>query len=955
MTSSRDYFTFDVKLDVTGPDGHEEYLLQRLNSDGSLKTLAGKVIEHRVSIVDQNEFETGETPDEKDTLANCIAAISDFNTFRTITWQKKVGLKLFDIFFPAKDPKGPLGSEFRKVLKRYQRVRLRLWYPVDGTKAKKLLEIPWEYIYYSPNSSIDDGFFLCRNSNFSIVHYCLPGKPTDRINKNELPINTIFLSIDENPEGTFKYFEDRNTHPDRRKRILKFERWEDETELTDLLSAFQNYGVVQCVFHGGDKEIFVKKLDGREAITDNELNEMLSDIENGKVQTVILCSCDNAGASSAPANQLHRVGVPVVIGFTKLILRTQAVRFLEGFTARLADTACSLEEAMVFARNGLISQLESSVNPNLSLDWGAPRMFLASTNSDLVTRDALFDPVNKNLLTRIHDEITNLLNKLTGDSEFPYEQKILEWMKGSQRILYLSGTSGSGKSTQIAHLIDTFVPKDQLIYHLCTVNGDQISDENVNHPLVFVRDSLYPQLENSFEKGLYRSWIEPHYPYLIDNADDAMTQLVIEPLRKARNSGQSKQLILIIDGLDHAQIFEPGYTLLDLLTDYIQPLTEVLRLLITAASDHGEAHDRIRDLLKLEEGRLDQSDYYKQVIELQPDSRTTLNKLGQHINDVFGRGNEYLAILEKAGVQVNYQFVDFVNSIQSPALLEKILRTPPEDRYLERAYQLTWQSIKDQNENRIPILESLLKVLGEAYLPLPEKMLGYLLKTDQIDELLKTLEPFLNAENLKGLNCKHPSIKYFIQALPSAYDGHHLLLQMYLQQSSQGSWDNIDWTKIEYADYAAHYLAEHAYWYYIEGGVENPNLGLDQYLCLMTSPEFRKFRRDPPRNIDATSAMEDIRRALRVFYVKKSMEATRNSQSVEDAWNTANRAMSAVNRIQATYGRSDNPLLADLEFKLCQPREDLLKPLNDFWALYYPTLFAKNSPRSDSRNITTEI
>jgi hypothetical protein len=161
---------------------------------------------------------------------------------------------------------------------------------------------------------------------------------------------------------------------------------------------------------------------------------------------------------------------------------------------------------------------------------------------------------------------------------------------------------------------------------------------------------------------------------------------------------------------------------------------------------------------------------------------------------------------------------------------------------------------------------------------------------------------------------------------------------MYLRQSPEHTWHSIDWTNLKFSSYAAYYLSEHAYHYYIESRSDNPEEAMDNYLTLMSSPGFRRFRRESTGNTNTAAALEDIRRALRVLFVKRSIEATPS----EDARNVANRAMSTVNRIQATYGRSDNSLLVDLERKLSQERSgDLLQPLYQFWSLYYPSLFPK--------------
>jgi hypothetical protein len=194
-----------------------------------------------------------------------------------------------------------------------------------------------------------------------------------------------------------------------------------------------------------------------------------------------------------------------------------------------------------------------------------------------------------------------------------------------------------------------------------------------------------------------------------------------------------------------------------------------------------------------------------------------------------------------------------------------------------------------------------------------------------------------------------------VDTIPPSDDGHRLFLEMYKRESGQTTWDRVDWKNLPYSDYAGRYISEHAYSYYIEGS-KDAREGMEEYLCLVASPGFRQFRKEKMNSIDGAAIPEDLRRALRVYYVKWCTE--RNStagdfQSVEKAWNAANRAMSQVNRIQATYGRSDNPLLVDLERKLCESREDddPYKPLYDFWASYYPALFPKSHSASPSTTL----
>lgn len=897
--------------------------------------------------------------------------------FATLHSQIATGKFIFNKLFPENHP---LSNLFLKVLEENRRVRLRLHYASDADEQllNSLLKIPWEYLYVGPEKLGQLSGFLCQLSSFSLVH-CLHMTADDKSafdDKESFPLKVSFLSALDSPEvglsNIIRLIEDSSTVKENYSSILKISKHAENIQLSDYRSALKNDEIAQFLIHGGPDAIYFRGSDGE--LSGVEIFQMLNDIDEHSIRVVVLCACEGAQSEVGPSIQLHQRGIPVVIGFTKPFNTKKAIRFMEDFYSELKSTVGSVEEALAFARTGLIHKDDGfftviEEDTQLSLDWGIPRIFLAVASGELLSQELLYKRVYP-LDDCFLDELNRRLNKATqqedNSSLSDYPPEIDQWRKGPQRILYLYGSSGSGKSTQIGRFIKKNEKDKRIIYHFCSLHGNQTDEITANHPLVFVRDSLYPGLEALFGKEQYRAWVGHNYPYLINNSKDALQQLVIEPLRRARNSSKWQQPILIIDGLDRVEASEPGYTILDLLADFIQPLTEVMRLLITATStpEHNNVHKRILGLLG-EDKNLGEPVEMSTKVDWKQIQTDIKKRLPDELRPVF---EKFLKKLEIKG-QINYQFISFIKRILDKGtdqnLVEIITRgAQPEEDYLQIAYTATWNFIQERYKSDIDRLEKVLKALGAAYAPLPKSMLAELIAADpnQLSELLEKISYFIQ-EDAGEISCEHPSIKSYLESLDyrNKDNPHQLFLDMYLKITNQGSeWNNLDNVRNKrIISYAEQSFAEHAYRCYIDEREKDFEKGQDEYLKLMLSPGFRRFRKE---NMGEAVAIEDVRRCLRVYYIKTTIENMesevknleiflakkifgRRNIPIDKIWQTGNRllAVPKIEKILGSPGDYPSPQLVALETELCNPKpgEDILKPLQRYWSLYYPTLFPR--------------
>jgi hypothetical protein len=840
-------------------------------------------------------------------------------------WQKEAGQVLANAFFP--DEAGGLGEEFRKALK-HKRVRLRLHYPKDRGKAERLLDIPWEYLYIAApaGSELNVSGFLCRSEGFSLAHCLESHSVSPAVEK--LPLEVAFLSAIEEAGGDHSTEEDTlredfeevkdELREERHRRIVYMERWQKETEGSDFTVAFRNYDVVQSLSHGTETAFEVEG----EKITPEKLAEMIKRIPERRARAIVLCACKVALKPLGAAATLHRLGIPVVIGMARCITTQKARRFMEDFYARLAEDACSVEEALATGRWRLYEPEPGGDGveegeKKMSLDWGLPRLYLAGTSGNLILRKHLYEPIN-DLLCEFRRFIESKLKSAGATPVFKIQQDVQDWIKGNQEILYIRGASGSGKSTEVAKLLND---NDKLIYHICAELGQ--GDDITNHPLVFIRDSLFPQLERLYEKDRFHSWVRSGvYPVTANRIRNAMDYLVIEPLRKARKARGGKRPVIVIEGVDHAAESRPGDSILELLIEYRDPLTEVARLIVTADSD-------IRDV--------------DNVIlkDLEPDHVISIEPAGgaQQLRLLADQFREYFdsdfvdalpASLPRLTGQlqqaVPHQIQKFAQQIVYPHDEQKTLDIltemneamvegdqPDPSANLRNYYQAYLKVVLARNKDRAELIEALFKALAVAYRPLPIGMVARLINPppDQpVDDLVKEVSGFVKS-SLGGLICEHPSIKRFLASRFPADEAHGLFVDMYRREgggSEEGEaiWDSItDWSRLPNADYAQRYLVAHAYERYRKTEWQDPERSKQagDFLALVTAPGFRAFRLDKE---GLGASLEDIRRALQVTLVETVLPGNVQSRQVLDT----------IEHLLAAYNSDDNPAMLSLERRL---------------------------------------
>ncbi len=875
---------------------------------------------------------------------NLVKSIIDNDDLKSackkVEEQKILSQALFDTLFPENSTHG---KEFRKKILQYPSVRLRLVYStnIDTTNLKELLKIPWEYLYIPKkdnNSTVSD--FFCNTPHFSLVHCLIEesdlefyAEKLQRLDNElyveKLPVNVAFLSAFDKKEEQEavrkleKAFLDISEETLKRKRscIVKLDPW-SKTEDNTFKAAIDNYDIVQFLSHGLPEAIYLYDhgIGGKPGPFErDEIIESWKSISN-KAKAIILCACHSAKETFGPAITLHKAGVPVVIGLTQSLYIYQAQNFLEDFYTKLAETACNLEEAVAYARSALMRVDDNGENGSMSMAWGLPRVFLASSKTTLISDEALYSPKYK-LVEQSRKIISMLIEKIKSYlpvPEFPYEKQIENWIDGHQKVLYVCGFSHNGKSTQIARLLDK---RKDLLPHLCTEPGSRKIDDNTNHPLVFIRDSLYPQLEEKYEKNRYRSWIEGNYPIMIDDPHDALKSLVIEPLRRARAQGEFQRPILVIDGLDHAEAFEPGVTILSLLEQYISPLTEVMRLIITADSDSGQVHQRILNLLPLV---LEKEKYYK-IVEMEtpklniPQEAPT-ESIPEVMQTIFSPLQEKLK--DTAFFNQIWQMAQHPSSKgEWKDKAEKIQRivdfgTNRLDKGYERPdnLYLSYESclkvaLEDKPSEQSTLIKRLLKVLAVAYAPIPKEMISLLIgaPVEKVNALLALLKDdllILTEELEQGVICEHPSVKRFLTQKFALDEAHNLFVKMYHKKKR---WNAIaNWSELPYSDYAGYYLAEHTYQRYRHSR-RDVRIRADDFLQLMVSPGFRAFRL---KEAGSEAALEDVRRALRVLYLDR-MEGNLQAPGPH---------LGTIEHLLAAYNSNDNPVIIALERKL--RRED---------------------------------
>jgi hypothetical protein len=527
-------------------------------------------------------------------------------SFEEAQFHEDAGRHLTDLFFEAETP---LGDEFRRTLRTYRRVRMRLSYPTDKEKAEALLRIPWEYLYVDdPASELKLNGFLCCKAGFSLAH-CLPeAKPRTKSHVENLPVRLALLystSLEEDLGQPERIFEDVSKDLKQRDSasIIVLETFLKADE-SDVNTKLEHNDLVQILSHG--KETAIGPVGG--AITSTELKNFQDFLQGGqhRLRAIVLCACKSALDPLGVAATLHKTGVPVVIGITQRIGAETARLFMKALYSELAEGVYNLEQVLAFGRLHL-RQSNWSEQDKLSLEWGLPRLYLAGRSSHIVSDRHLYRPL-LNLFQKFKEMISKRLAKLRNQRIEPpdtLQEQIQAWIDGREEVLYITGPSGNGKSTEIARLLDA---NPHLVCHICAEAGK--GDDLTNDPLAFSRYSLFSQLEAFYGERVFRSCLgKGVYPVTARDPHRAFFDLVVSPLQKAYKE-TGKRPIIVVEGLDNAVESSPSCSILDLLAGRRFELTQVARLIVTADSDVKDIHNRIRT-------------------ELQPDREIPLKPVGE--------------------------------------------------------------------------------------------------------------------------------------------------------------------------------------------------------------------------------------------------------------------------------------------------------------------------------------
>ena len=185
------------------------------------------------------------------------------------------------------------------------------------------------------------------------------------------------------------------------------------------------------------------------------------------------------------------------------------------------------------------------------------------------------NPITRSCFSQFNSFVSEKLKKAPATpASDQIQQKIAQWIQGNKSFLYLQGVSGNGKSTEVARLLNNH---PEFVRHMCAAL-DGLAVDIINNPLVFSKDSLYPQLEAFYGQDDFRKRLNKGVcPLMAHEPDAAFIDLVVTPIKNAR-SGTGKQPIIVIDGIDTAVESASNCSILDLLIKYKDELVQGARL-----------------------------------------------------------------------------------------------------------------------------------------------------------------------------------------------------------------------------------------------------------------------------------------------------------------------------------------------------------------------------------------
>jgi hypothetical protein len=753
-----------------------------------------------------------------------------------------------------------------KKLQSNQKIRLCLLYPEDETIRKKLLNIPWEYLYLGDKTD-DFQNLLGLNYNISIVHCLNPDQqltpePLIPISIDGLRVQMQYLSwfgsapADQQMEkDIFNSFARTPLESIIECTNLKNPKLPEPPHATqsDLVIALRDQHLIHVASHGDDEGI-VLELDDKVFV--DEIKKYSKEIQKAKrAKAVILLNCLSATNNSL-ALELHRIGIPIVIGITGSINMEPASRFVEGFYNSLATWPChGLEKAVVEGRNSILKMIEGK----WSTEFGYPRLFLNSQHSTLIPEDLLFG--SDEMVHSFNEFIAVEKNRADRHPKTGrWQNTLTTWVKQKQpeqNWFLMTGPEGSGKSTQIAWLVAKLVNEEKLkiLYHFCQIGADDTSVA-----LAFIRNSLVPQLNKNYEG--YKAKTPPgRFPLREGNEDDALWDFVIEPLsRLIADKTIDQPPVIIIDGIDAISRSGRDSSILGLLLRHRGDLDRIARFLVTADYDPDVERE-------------------SPIIE-------DIHRLTYHQRD----GKPDLAI-EKVDDPL-IMFKDIKNRLDP--------QDPNEVKTWADLYELFENTIKAVEQKCDKLATRLLDVVTITYEPLPVNNIAIILglqssygEREQLKQILVELQPFFkNYEDYQDkLILYHGSLKRYLlgkmnwrnkEKSESLADAHELFVKAFRPEA--GDWTKItDWKTLTgakwsglakdqvnngdatLARYMRRYLSDHAYYSYhytTWNASDKRQARAKAFLNLVCDPRFRNVRLD---EVGQQASLQDIWMGLRVI------------------------------------------------------------------------------------------
>ena len=789
-------------------------------------------------------------------------------------------------------------------------VRLRIFYPTAAAaggpnlvrQITQLLAIPWEYLYLpelAEDNSETPRHFLCRNPNISLAHAFK--SPVALDNQAAQPIDRLLVDLAylswlgddvSNQTQDQDMFNDFADELGRLNSIIdtsfigatptNFNTGKppaSDAGPDDVVQAILDNDLVHLVFHSEPSKIYLKN--GQEAqLTAEELLTVFDAFQGAlRAKAVILIGCNAGDGGRSLAAALHRAEVPLVVSFTASIKPADARNFVDGFyRAFAAHPNLDLERAVTNGRR-LMFQISDD-----GLKWFAgfatPRLFLNAPDSVLVPQDLLFG--SKEMVANFATHIDRLISAVEIKQVDNDLDLMLDWLtQRPSASFFVTGRGGIGKSTLIAKFIKRVQNEAlaRVIYHFCGRAETSLPGHPAD-PLAFIRHSLAPQLSQAFAN--YRELLpEGRFPLLVGNADQALRDFVLTPLRQIETPP-----LIVIDDID---LFRTGQgfenSILKLLGDQWNDLILVARFVIAADTANPVALAELEKLLGPADLPLIPERERGDVVQtnLAPPARDNVIEPLKAVGDYFRPLPLVYEVANRFGASLSLPYKIPLEVAASPQGVNAL-------------YQAALAAVADSGD----LAQDLLDLAAIAYEPLYRCDLATLigLEAGAMPELLNYLRPFFaTIAPDQPLRLFHDSLTAYLRrdlarrnALAARDDRFVRAIQPQKGWAALTDWVNLTgtrWSRNCAAGdqplskqarretppatvaprYMRRYLALHAYEAFRTAapGDERRSPYGDNFLDLVCNPAFRTVRLVEGGQ---AAAVQDMRHALRVTYLR---------------------------------------------------------------------------------------